>query len=162
VARLAGSEILRHERRIDTTSRILVRPFENPTAGAPEPHETWLTIRGDLTRITYGSATGARLKEVYRYHESALQAAGFEVLYNCAGESCSPNSAGAAFNEAVTPTDARGEMLGKAQGQRYLAAKLQRAEGHVYASIYCVRTNPQSIGNDSGRVYTTLFIVETR
>jgi OmpA-OmpF porin, OOP family len=161
VPRFEGSEILRFERKLSVTQLVLVRPLENPSAGAPEPHPTYDTLTGDLTRITYGSPPGAKLKEVYRYYEAVLQGAGFEPLYNCAGESCSPDSAGADFNSAMTPADAQEQMLGKIRGQRYLASKLPRGGNDVYASLYCVRRNPLAVADDE-RVYTNLVIVETR
>jgi len=161
VARFGGSEIIRFERKLSTPQRLLIRPLEDPSSGSGEPRQTFTSVTGDFTRITYASMQGAKLKEVYRYYEAALQSAGFEPLYNCAGESCSPNSAGMDFNAALTPPDAQDAMLGKAKGQRYIVGKLARGDGDVYASVYCVRTNPLA-GDDAERVYTNLVIVETK
>ncbi len=159
IARFPGSEILRYERRAPSDHALLTHPLEDAASGSSEPMQTFTPLRGDVMRIGYASPSGARLKEVYRHYEAALQSAGFEVLYNCAGESCSPNSAGADFNARLTPPDLGSEMQGKQKGQRYLAAKRPGSGSDLWASLYCVRQEP--LGADDGnRVYTSLVLVE--
>jgi hypothetical protein len=100
------------------------------------------------------------VSEVFHDYEAKLQSEEFEILYNCAGQTCSPSTKGASFNEAMAPADLGDKMRGKVQSQRYLAAKLRRAEGDVYVSLYATRADAVSNRNDAP-VYCNIIVIES-
>lgn len=114
------------------------------------------TLEGRVTRITYESPRERTPLEVIRAYEEALQADGFEFLFQCAGADCG----GRSFNHAVVPYDLN--FSEHHQGQRYLAARLPRPEeGEVYTAIYTVKG--YSIGGErKDRVYTQVDVIELK
>lgn len=158
VPRYPGSALITDDART-VSHQLLVRPLDDPSSGSGEKEESFTSVDGNLTRRAYRSPEGKAMSEVFRHYDDAVRAAGFEVLYNCRGESCSPRSAGMDFNARMAPKDLP-KMKGKAKGQRYLAAKLRRNEGDVYASLYCTREEPLS-QNDERNVFCNLIVVET-
>ena len=154
-----GSEVLKYETRAVDGYQVLTHPLENPSSGSSRDAQTYTTISGAMTRTAYASPKGARMSDVYHYYESELQREGFTILYNCAGQSCSPRSAGADFNALMT-LDLRDQMLGRAKGQRYLAAERLRPDSKIRVTVYLVRDEPQSSG-DENRVLGNVVVVET-
>src|SRR5581483_7769027 len=126
VPRLSGSQVLKQETKASDSYRLLVHPLENPSSSSPEHKETYLPVSGRITRVAYESPRGVPVSEVFHYYEGKLQSEGFEILYNCAGKTCSPSSEGHGFNDAIAPADLGDKVKGKAKSQRYLAAKLKR------------------------------------
>lgn len=114
------------------------------------------TLEGGITRITYESPRERTALEVIRAYEDALGADGFEFLFQCAGADCG----GRSFNHAVVPYDLN--FGDHHDGQRYLAARLQRPdEGDIYAAIYTVKAH--SVGGErKDRVYTQVDVIESK
>lgn len=154
VPRFAGSEIVEYEASPSASYTLPVRAIGG------ERKDATITVAGKLTRIAYATARGEKLSAVYHHYEMALQDAGFQILYNCGGQSCAPGSAGREFNLAMAPDDLADEMRGREKGQRYLAADLRRTDGTVYVSLYAVRDEPLSSG-DERRVLCNLVVVES-
>jgi len=164
VPRLSGSSVLEQETKASESHRLLVHPFENPASSSSEHKETYQPVTGRITRVAYESPRGMPVSEVFHYYEGKLQSEGFEILYNCAGKTCSPSSEGRAFNDAIAPADLGDKVKGKAKSQRYLAAKLKRMkgdlyEGDTYVSVYATRTDLTQATKDDP-VYVDVVVIE--
>jgi hypothetical protein len=110
-------------------------------------------LEGKVTRITYEIPKTRSALEVYRNYKQSLTQAGFELLYTCSDKACG----GRDFNHAVVPyTIEQGDQY---RGQRYLAARLERAEGDVYAMVYVVKAAGLG-GPKKDNVYAQLDVIE--
>jgi hypothetical protein len=156
----AKSDLVKQDFHPAKSYRLLVHPLENPSSSSPEHKETYTDVSGKWWRVVYQAPSGKPVSDVYHYYEAKLQSEDFEILYNCAGQTCSPGSKGASFNEAMAPADLGDKMRGKVHHQRYLAAKLRRAEGDVYVSLYATRADAVNNQNDNP-VYCNIIVVET-
>jgi len=108
-------------------------------------------LEGKITRISYEGPAGRSILEIYRNYESALQKGGFQILFSCA------NNAGCG-NGGPTLYAAKGQDdWDWSAGQRYLAAKLSRAEGDVYVSLHIGQWS--NLANGSA---TLLYVVEVK
>lgn len=162
VSRYEGSEILKYEQHdFDSAALIqapMVRYSHNPIA---DNQDSYLTLEGKVTRITYGAPQGRSALEVFRNYEQALKAADFEVLFSCEKELCDKKDRGRAFNLAAAPKDMFGKMVGQSEEQRYLLARLKRDAGDVHVSLYL--TSATRIGGpDKNRVFVNLIVVESQ
>ena len=160
VPRFNGSDLIKQENLRSDSYRLLVHPLENPSSSSPEHKDTWLAVNGRITRIAYQAPRGNSVGDVFHSYESKLQSEGFEILYNCAGQTCSPSTRGAAFSTAMAPPDLGDKMQGKPRSQRYFAAKLRRTEGDVYVALYATRTDPSHETRDDP-VYSNVVIIES-
>ena len=86
-------------------------------------------LEGKITRIVYDTPAGRSILEIYRNYESALRSGGFQVLFSCV------NVDGCGRNPTLYAAKGREDWSWTA-GQRYLSAKLARAEGDVYLSLF--------------------------
>lgn len=161
VSRYEGSEILKYETRAFDKLELLSGAVSG-RKDAPEPVPSRTAVEGKLTRIAYRAPENRSSIEVLRNYEQALTAGGFKILFACEQMQCdvkggeSWGSKGGAFNRAATPKDMFAQMFGQEEEQRYLLAKLARAEGDVYASLYVVN-KPQA-----KRVFANLIVVESQ
>jgi outer membrane protein OmpA-like peptidoglycan-associated protein len=154
IPRYADSEIVKYETEAFTDFPLLTAPAENYGGLAKNP-ESATTLEGKLTRITYRGPAERSTLEVFRNYEEALAAAGFATIFSCDREVCG----GRNFNHAASP---QGYYLGFGEyqaDQRYLAAKLARPEGDIYAALYVV-LNQAGGGPDARRPMIQLDVVE--
>src|SRR5215472_16183444 len=89
-------------------------------------------VEGKVTRLVYVNPKNRSTLEIFRNYEQALTKAGFQTLFACSASEC-----GDASNE---PTSDLGSwcVTNKIQcpePMRYIAAKLPRAAGDVYAAV---------------------------
>lgn len=127
------------------------RLLTGPVKGR-EPGEH-ATLEGKVTRITYEIPKTRSTLEVYRNYEQSLAEGGFELLYGCADRDCG----GRDFNHAVVPyTTEQGDQY---RDQRYLAARLARDEGDIYAMLYIIKAAGLG-GPKKDNVYAQLDVVE--
>lgn len=131
--RYEGSEIIRYDQQAFTDYRLATAPIKKP-GGKDKNPEAVLALEGKFTQISYKMPEGRAALEVFRNYEQAIKKAGFETLFTCEREACG----GRNFSLAIA-----GEPLymlfGDQQAdQRYIAARLKRAEGDVYASLYVI------------------------
>ena len=83
-------------------------------------------LEGKVTRLNYADPAGRSTLEKYKNYEDALKAAGFEVLWTCAGyDVCGP--------QTNVPTI--GYFPYSSEQGRYLTARLKRAEGDVWVGL---------------------------
>ncbi len=108
-------------------------------------------LEGKITRIVYDTPVGRSILEIYRNYESALKSGGFQVLFSCVNEEgCGGNG--------PTLFAAKGrEDWNWPKGQRYLSAKLARAEGDVYLSLFVGQWS-----NLSNGASVHLYVVEEK
>jgi OOP family OmpA-OmpF porin len=114
-------------------------------------------LEGKVTQITYSAPEGRSILEIYRNYESALKRAGFDPLFSITSKELGEGW-GAwedVFISTITRVD-RDYLYASlwAEG-RYLAAKLTRPEGDVYAAIAVGR-------NERSNVYIQLDVIEVK
>lgn len=128
---------------------ILTGPVKGQEPDAVE------TVEGRVTRIRYWVPKTRSPLEVFRNYEEGLAGGGFETLFTCKDKACG----GRAFNHAAVPyTVEQGDAY---NDQRYLAARLARAEGDVSVALYISRA--YGIGGDKkDRIYVQLTVVEAK
>jgi OmpA-OmpF porin, OOP family len=156
VPRYEGAEIVRYETEAFTDHRMLTAPAR-AYGGLEQNLDATVRLEGALTQITYRAPAERSSLEVARNYQQALQAAGFEAIFSCSAEECG----GRNFNHAAAP---RTYYMGFGEyhaEQRYLAARLARPEGDVYASVYVVM-NKAGGGPDKDRAMVQLNVVELR
>jgi len=156
IPRYEGSEIVRYETEAFTDHRMLTAPAR-AYGGLEENLDATIVLEGALTRITYRAPAERSSLEVVRNYEQALKTAGFETIFACGGEECG----GRNFNHAASPKTyymGFGEYHAE---QRYLAAKLARPQGDVYASVYVVM-NKAGGGPDRSRALVQLDVIEIK
>ena len=107
-------------------------------------------LEGKITRIGYQGPVGRSILEVYRNYESALQKAGFQILFSCANQACGAGS--------PTLYNAKGqEDWNWTSGHRYLSARAPRAEGDAYVSLHIGQWADLRRG-----AYIVLYVVEVK
>ena len=114
-----------------------------------------LDLEGRVTDVRYEIPAERTTLEVFRNYEQALDAAGFEVLFSCADVACG----GRDFNHIQS--DGYRGFQETPKGQRYLAAKLPRAAGDLYANVFVVK-NYGVGGPTKDLVYVRVVTVETK
>lgn len=159
VSRYEGSEIVKYDQRAFEAYPLIVGKIDKRGGRAVHP-DSYRALEGKMTRVAYRVPEQRSVLEVQRNYESALKSAGFEILFACENELCGGRT-GREFNEAATPKDMAVTMGFHEKDQRYLAARLARAEGDVYVSLYTVRA--YSIGGaNKDRVFSNLVVVEVQ
>jgi OmpA-OmpF porin, OOP family len=154
IPRYEGSDIVRFESEAFTDFPLLTASVAS-SGGLERNREAATVLEGRLTRITYRGPADRSTLEVMRNYEQALAAAGFTTIFACGRDECG----GRNFNHAASP---RGYYMGFGEyhaDQRYLAARLARPEGDVYAGLYVV-LNQAGGGPDRGRPMIQLDVIE--
>ena len=116
-------------------------------------------LEGSVTRILYRAPQGRSSLEVYRNYQTELENNGFESLFECKKEAC-----GQAFFTMPQPVwkDSgwvRDVFVTNVNNQRYLAAKLTRDEGDIYAFVY---VSEHTFMSSMAGTYVHLDIVEMK
>lgn len=156
IPRYEDSEIVRFESEEFTDHRLFVAPAKN-YGGLEKNLDATTTIEGELVRITYRGPSDRSTLEVFRNYEQALKDAGFTAMFTCNRDQCG----GRNFNHAASPKQ---YYLGFGEyhaDQRYMAAKLSRPEGDVYAALYIV-LNKSGGGPDKDRPMIQLDVIELK
>lgn len=131
--RYEGSEIIRYEQQAFTDYRLATAPVKKP-GGKDKNPESVLALEGKFTQIAYKMPEGRSSLEVFRNYEQAIKSAGFDPIFSCEREACG----GRNFSLAVAG-DKLYSLFGDQQAdQRFLSARLKRAGGDVYASLYVI------------------------
>jgi len=152
VSRYAGAEIIAYGETAFDSYPLLVRKALQ-YGGIDKNRESTQAVEGKITRIGYRAPTGRSTLEVYRNYESELAKAGFETIFACTNMDCG----GRNFNHAVTDDDVLRELYGD---QRYLASRLKRAAGDVYAALYVALGSLR--GGPLDTPFVKLDLIETR
>lgn len=122
-------------------------------------------IEGKITRILYLAPKGRSTLEILRNYEAELRQAGFQVLFNCAGNAgCGER--GDLLHQFIYSRERKLKELTSAfnfpKDQRYLAAKLTRPEGDVYVSVYMAVNNFDIPKWLDQRITVLLEVIETK
>lgn len=149
ISRYAGSEIWRYsQREYDEYSGVL-----GPAKGAyyEVQWENRVNYEGRVTRILYKTPPERSALEVFRNYEKAMKDSGFQEIFACSKDEC-----GGAFymnyqkvHDTIYATTVN--------NQRYLAAKLTRPEGDVYAFLH---VSEHTFMNSMSGTYAMLDVVE--
>lgn len=152
--RYADSEIVRYDTEAFADYRLPTAPARH-YGGMEKNLDATALLEGEVTRITYRAPEGRSTLEVFRNYEQALEDAGFATIFACARDECG----GRNFNHVAAPKSYHLGFAEYHQEQRYLAAKLARPEGDVYASLYVV-ANKAGGGPDKDRTLIQLDVIE--
>ena len=178
ISRYEGSIILGYDfREFDEFELLLgpIRRIDSDRGIVVEPSSSQ-RLEGRVTRVLYVAPANRSPLEIIRNYEQELRGAGFEVLYSCAAEECGGDDGW--LSEHFLYTDDRqlndappgasgvqGQITEYAfnfpRDQRYLAGKLARAEGDVYASVYVATETFDHFPETRDHALILLDIVET-
>lgn len=135
VSRYAGSVIDGYEVQGFDDFRLPVGPMARGADGTRSPSET-KTLEGKITRILYRGPEGRGTLEIMRNYQSALEDAGFEVLYSCSDD-CGYLFHWALYHDdtVITSTKTSGGAFDQPDDLRYLAATRATDEGVVHVAV---------------------------
>jgi outer membrane protein OmpA-like peptidoglycan-associated protein len=179
ISRYAGSIIIGYDEKKFDEFTLPMGPIER--TDKPSFGDVALTksqpLEGRVTRILYVPPEGRSSLEVFRNYEQALKKAGFQVLYTCNGDACGVKDGelgervlyGEGRKMTNTPPPGTGAPQGQmseyafnfAKDQRYFAAKLPRAEGDVYVSLYVAIEEFEHFPETHNRAVTLVEVIET-
>ncbi|HTM08764.1 MAG TPA: DUF4892 domain-containing protein [Verrucomicrobiae bacterium] len=93
-------------------------------------------VEGKVSRLIYKNPRERSTLEIFRNYQQALTKAGFQTLFTCADRECGDASKGP-LNEAVPDFGywCVASSIQCPEPMRYIAAKLSRAAGDVYAAV---------------------------
>jgi outer membrane protein OmpA-like peptidoglycan-associated protein len=148
VSRYAGSEILKFDARDFDGYVLPLGPVQDKRRGPGQAQN----LEGRVTRIHYRAPEGRAALEVFRNYEQSLRGAGFETLYQCENQGCGRD---------LSPALGAPQIMNfHDKDQKYIAARLSRASGDVYVSVFTA--SAYSVGGaNKNRVFTQLDVVET-
>ncbi len=86
------------------------------TAGPVSDPASTTTLEGRVVRVAYRAPEGASIAQVFRSYESALESAGYEVVFSCDQDDCGAN-------DLVYQTLPIPQMQADPFNYRYLAAR---------------------------------------
>ena len=161
VTRYAGSEIDGYEVKGYDSFRLPLGPAVRNTEGDKVP-ETQADLEGRITRILYRGPKDRSTLEILRNYQSALEEAGFEILYTC-GSDCGNNFVHLLYGPTemrIRATKNTTSAFDIPQDVRYLAAKLTSSERVVHVSLLVAFDN--GFGALSKTPVTLLEIVESK
>jgi hypothetical protein len=121
-----------------------------------------VVLEGLNTRILYRGPDERSSLEILRNYQSALEAAGFEILYEC-GSDCGQNFATLLYGpmeKRIMNTRTSGSAFDLPQDVRYLAARLTDSNRIVHISLMTAYDN--GFGKLSKRPVTLLEIIESK
>lgn len=131
VSRFPGSDVLEH-------NETAFNDFALPLGQIVDENQFTRTqaLEGKLTKFKYSVPKERSSLEVFRNYLSALQNAGFQVLFQCAEDACrAPKS----FQGGYRGTASGIWCFNCAEPMRYVAAKLARPAGDVYVAVDVVK-----------------------
>ena len=160
VTRYEGSVIDGYEIREWDEFRLPLGPavWNEERTRVPEAHAT---LEGQITRILYRGPGDRSTLEIIRNYREALEGAGFEILYSC-GSDCGNNFTGLLYGPTelrIRNTKTSGSAFDLPQDVRYLAARLEKGERVVHASLLTAFDN--GFGPLSKQPVTLLEIIES-
>lgn len=105
----------------------------------------WLKLQGRAAEIRYDIPAGRSSLEVFTNFDLALKAKGFQQVFTCADKACFTGSMNDLYllGQQLDPTN---NLSTAYSGHaRYLLAKVDRPEGHVYVSVLAGEDNGQTV-----------------
>lgn len=165
VQRYEGAEIIGYDQRAFDSFTLPLGPVSRD--GADYSLSPSQALSGAHTRLIYAAPAGRSPLEVAANYEESLKQAGFQVLYTCADEACGPRAS--LVRVFLYPSKARLKTTGdrsvyafQSPGEhRFLAARLPRPEGDVYASVFVARETFTGVKDNQDRALVLLDVLET-
>ena len=131
--RYEGSNIIRYGTQSFADYKLAVAPIKKH-GGKDKNRESVLPLEGKFTQIGYRMPEQRSALEVFRNYEKALADAGFTPIFKCERNDCGGRNFGLAIGDGPLYS----QFGDQDADQRYIAAKLSRPEGDVYASLYVI------------------------
>lgn len=121
-------------------------------------------VEGRTSRIMYVTPPGTSSLEVFRNYEEELKEKGYTILFKGAEEELGPHDS---FAELLYGRDRQYPVPGqeKTKRQRFLSARLNRAEGDVYVTVCAFENHFWSTAEtkmEKGRTYCRVDVIETK
>jgi outer membrane protein OmpA-like peptidoglycan-associated protein len=140
VGRYDGSVMTLYKVSDYEEQRILTKAItsaDRRETGKRVNEENSVAASGRSVRIRYEGPQGRSPLEVARNFQSEIKAKGFEILFECKGADCS-DLGGSELYFALHDESplGNGDIHSNPGSQVFTAAKLARAEGDVYVTIY--------------------------
>lgn len=160
VSRYAGAEIDGYQVKDFDEYRLALGPTARNEAGDLVP-ETSENLEGRITRILYRGPVERSTAEILRNYRSALEGAGFEILYAC-GSDCGNNFSRLLYGpmaKRITNTKTSGSALDLPRDVRYLAARYADDTREVHVAVLVAFDN--GFGPLSKTPVTLLEVVES-
>ncbi len=154
-SRYEGSRIVAYQHRAFDEYDAVLGPVKGPYYEVE--WEKRQDFEGRITRILYRVPDGRSSLEVFRNYETELNNNGFDALFQCKKEACGESfflMPQPAWKDSGWVRDVFATNVGN---QRYLASRLQRDEGDVYAFIY---VSEHGFLNSLAGTYVHLDVVE--
>jgi outer membrane protein OmpA-like peptidoglycan-associated protein len=162
VTRYEGSFIDGYEIREFDEFLLPLGPAVWNDAGDQKIPEHSAALEGLITRILYRGPDERSSLEILRNYQSALEGAGFEILFTC-GSDCGNNFAALLYGPMamkIMNTDTSGSAFDLPQDVRFLAARLQDEKRTVHVAVMTAFDN--GFGALSKRPVTLLQIIESK
>lgn len=105
----------------------------------------WLNLQGRAVEIRYQIPAGRSSLEVLTNYELALKAKGFASVFSCADKACLSGNLRDLYLLGQMLDPENGVSTAYSEHSRYLVAKLDRPEGHVYASVLAGEANGETV-----------------
>jgi len=107
-----------------------VAPYQNGKIAKTE------RLEGKVSRLIYDNPKGRSTLEIFRNYQQALAKGGFQTLFTCSDTECGDASKGP-LNESVPDFGywCVASSIQCPEPMRYIAAKLSRSAGDVYAAV---------------------------
>jgi len=156
VGRYQGARIARFQERAFEEVRLIDKPLVAQD-GPRRNERNSRAVEGRQLRITYEGPAGRSALEMFRNHEQALAARGFEQVFACAGNACGPGFAVIGAIEGIAGATGLPQVI---EGQRYGLFRLPRDSGTVWVALYA--NERPAAGNRPLVPFAFIEVVEER
>ncbi|MDN5861977.1 MAG: OmpA family protein [Salinisphaera sp.] len=148
IAPRSGAAMLHETRETGVVYPLIVAPIK-AAGGIVANLSATRTLEGDLHRRAFHAAQGASPDAVVQSYAEQLTAAGFEILFRCAGDAC-----GTHFAAAAPALGLDQEVFAHAQDQHYLAAWEDREVHDIYVAVQSAQAD--------GKVTTLVDVIRVQ
>lgn len=155
IKRFEGSGIIFHKQNSFERLRLIMEPIVfNYNDQKYEPYKH-IDTEGKRTTIYYVLPEGVSPLEAIRNYENEFKEKGFEILFQAGGEKLERNKgdnlAGEVYGVTSSNTDQdHPDMAGitsiDLSKSQYIAARLPREEGDIYASVLAIESSRRTAG----------------
>lgn len=152
IKRYADSELYAFEETAFDEYLLMVKPATR-SGGKEGNSESTQTLQGTVTERSYRLPAGRSTLEVFQNYRTELESAGFQTIWDCSNKACGGRNFNLAVVEYVTG------FGGNEDDQRFMSARLQRAEGDLFVSLYVVR-NYSVGGRTKDMIHVRLDTIE--
>jgi outer membrane protein OmpA-like peptidoglycan-associated protein len=137
VSRYEGSFIDGYEIKDFDEYRLALGPAVWNEDGSTKIPKEQAMLQGLISRILYRGPKGRSTLEILTNYQAALEASGFDVLFQC-GNDCGNNFSALLYGPMamrIRSSDTSGSAFDLPQDLRYLAARYQNSDRTVHVSV---------------------------